>query len=199
MLKAKDVTTTTTFESATRRAVLAGLAGALAVAAPAVGTAASQYVAGSAVPRSNIFPNWDEGVTKAGESYEAIFRKYLDDYFDWSRLMRDASDRTDAAFPEVTYYRGDHPKALFLARTANENGCDAANDRMHVLDTQLDALADKIRDAEIRSVEGLRAKVLVAMRDCLPTYARHRGYFEYFGESPESHYSLFLGAAVVLG
>ena len=90
MLKAKDVTTTTTFESATRRAVLAGLAGALAVAAPAVGTAASQYVSGSAVLRPNIFPNWDEGVTKAGDSYEAIFRKYLDDYFDWSRLMRDA-------------------------------------------------------------------------------------------------------------
>jgi hypothetical protein len=77
------------------------------------------------------------------------------------------------------------------------NGCDRASDAVYALYKEMEPFAEMIRDADVTSIAGLRAKALVAIWDCQPLSSRHEGGFDFDNE--ESHWSLFSGAVSVTG
>jgi hypothetical protein len=62
---------------------------------------------------------------------------------------------------------------------------------------EMEPFAKAIRNADVTSIAGLRAKTLVAIWDCQPISSRHGGGFDF--ENEESHWSLFHAAAAVTG
>jgi hypothetical protein len=61
----------------------------------------------------------------------------------------------------------------------------------------MEPFAETIRDADVTSIAGLRAKTLVAIWDYQPLSSRHEGNFEL--DNDDSHWSLFSGAVSVTG
>lgn len=80
---------------------------------------------------------------------------------------------------------------------AERNGCTEAADRLSAIWQEMEPLSDLIREAAAETIEGLRAKTLVAIWDCQPACATHEGGFEF--SDWRSHWSLFHAAVAVTG
>ena len=121
-----------------------------------------------------------------------------------ARLAREARAETDAKFGNdysSPAWREPSPAQCqafkFLSKVLSSNGADRANDVMDALHNEMDPIAGFVRDEEIRSVAGLRAKALVAIWDSRPTGAYHNGCIELDDEW--SLHSLLTGVAAVTG
>ena len=79
-----------------------------------------------------------------------------------------------------------------------KRGARAAEEEMSKLDKKLESLGHKIRVPDTTSVAGLRAKVLLTIRDSLPPWVDHDGEFV-FGECEETIWALLQAAAEVAG
>jgi len=132
-------------------------------------------------------------------AFEPLLSRYLDVQFIWARLARDAQAEMEAKFPPDDFegLPGKHPKWIFHGEVLDRNGCSNARDRLSAIHEEMEPIADSIRSSGAETIEGLRAKTLVAMWDCLPMCATHEGGFEF--ENDESHWSLFHAAAAVTG
>ena len=62
-----------------------------------------------------------------------------------------------------------------LAAAIERSGCDVAQARMSELERDMQPLAEKIIAAPATSLDGLRAKALVALWEALPAHAAHQG------------------------
>jgi hypothetical protein len=97
-------------------------------------------------------------------------------WFEWARLHCDAHEETEAKFGEqntdnpawTSPLLGTCPAGLFLDVALARNGCNSAADIETALFDQMRPLADLIRESEVRSLAGLRAKTLLSILDFWP-------------------------------
>ena len=153
-----------------------------------------------AAPASALDPVYglDAEIIAAVKAFEPLLSKYLDAQFIWTRLSREASDETDAKFPSDDFDGpGENPKWNFHLQMGEQNGSSAASGRLSEIHEEMEPLANTIRNLASETIEGLRAKTLVAIWDCQPTFATHEGAFDFSNE--DSHCSLFHAAVAVTG
>jgi hypothetical protein len=124
----------------------------------------------------------DTEVSALGEQLEGLLREYMDGWLKWAPRMR-------AAQAEAK----DNMSALAVA--IQRTGCDVAQDRMSELEHDMQPLAEDIIAAPVTSLDGLRAKVLVALWEALPARASHQGAFDF----PDASRSLFEAVAGMTG
>jgi hypothetical protein len=125
-------------------------------------------------------------------------------WFEWGRLNREARAETEAKFGNdysSPAWRqpspGQSPAQKLLNNSSANNGADRACDEEYALHEQMEPIAQFVRDEEVKSVAGLRAKALVAIWDSRPTCASHNGCIELDDEW--SLHSLLTGVVAVTG
>jgi hypothetical protein len=149
-------------------------------------------------------PQCDAQVVAAGVRFEELFEKYVPAWFDWARLHCEAKEEAEAKFGEENLdsaawtlpLTGTAPAFLFQLEVSERNGCDNAGALENALAGQMAPFAELIRESEVTSLAGLRAKTLVSVLDFWPSIADHDGNFQF---DENSHYSLFAGAVAVTG
>ena len=146
----------------------------------------------------------DAEIVAAGERFEPLLGKYLTARFEWAGLSRAAHAEACEKFGDdyssdgwSKPLPGTSPGTAFLHEVHKRNGCDRASDAVYALYKEMEPFAEMIRDADVTSIAGLRAKALVAIWDCQPLSSRHEGGFDFDNE--QSHWSLFSGAVSVTG
>ncbi|WP_407174553.1 hypothetical protein [Bradyrhizobium sp. STM 3562] len=164
----------------------------------------SSAVAGVATVSPIEAAHPDAKIIAAGVRFEKLLPKYMTAWFEWARLHREARAETYAKFgedycsPAWTEPDGAHsPAFLFLQQALACNGARQAADTESALHDEMNPIAELIRDAEIQSLAGLRAKALVAIWDCRPGVAEHTGDLNLDNEW--SLYSLLTGTIAVTG
>jgi hypothetical protein len=146
----------------------------------------------------------DAEIVAAGERFEPLLGKYLPARFEWARLSRAARAEATAKFGDdyssdgwSKPSAGSSPGTAFLMGAHKRNGSVRASAAMMALHEEMRSFAETIRNADVASIAGLRAKTLVAIWDYQPLCADHEGGFEFDNE--ESHPSLFYAAVAVTG
>jgi hypothetical protein len=146
----------------------------------------------------------DAEIVAAGDKFEPLLGKYLTAKFEWAGLSRAAHAEAMAKFGDdyssdgwAKPLPGTSPGTAFLHEAHKRNGCDRASSAVHALYEEMEPFAETIRDADVTSIAGLRAKTLVAIWESLPMCAKHEGVFCL--EDERSHWSLFSGAIAVTG
>jgi hypothetical protein len=147
----------------------------------------------------------DAEAVAAGAQFEALFTRWMPAWFEWARLHCEALDEVEAKFGEqdgeneawILPDLGTAPAGQFLHEVIERNGCDAAADVETALFEQMIPFADVIREAEVTSVAGLRAKTLLSILDFWPVGADEENLCSELTET--GHYSLFAGAVAVTG
>jgi hypothetical protein len=147
-------------------------------------------------PAAATSANPDAEIVAAGKAFEPLLSRYLDAQFVWARLVRETGDERDAKFPDDDFDVGS-PKWIFHSEAAKRNGCTEAAAHLSAIWQEMEPLSDLIREAAAETIEGLRAKTLVAIWDCQPVCATHEGGFEFSDQ--RSHWSLFHAAVAVTG
>ena len=158
---------------------------------------------GTAIP-AVAASNPDAEVIAAGQKFEDLFSRYMPAWLKWARLHREAKAETEAKFGKG-YHRvawqhptpGKSPGQKYLSEALARNGASQASDAIEVLYDEMEPLAEFIRETDIESMEGLRAKALVAMWDSRPTGATHSVYLNF--EDEQSLCSLLTGAIAATG
>ena len=190
MAQADSNISTTAPVDSTRRRFLSQAAGvaaggtvlALATITPGPSTAApATPLDASKASHPPEVSNPDAEIVAAGRAFKPLLSKYLDAQFVWTRLAREAES----------------PKWIFHSEVSEQNGCTEAAARLSAIWQEMEPLSDLIREAAAETIEGLRAKTLVAIWDCQPDCATHEGGFEFADR--RSHWSLFHAAAAVTG
>lgn len=165
------------------------------------------HAAGAAVTATvtpDLAAEMDTAIISAGVKFEKLFSRYMPAWSEWTRLNREAKSETEAKFG-AEYSSpawqepipGQSPAEKFFQNAHARNGADRACDEEDALHQKMEPIAKFIRDGEIRSVEGLRAKALVAIWDSRPTCATHCGCLNL--EDEWSLYSLLTGVIAVTG
>jgi hypothetical protein len=183
----------------TRRRFLSQAAGAAAGGA-VLALAAIPPAAAAGAPASTLDPVYglDAEIIAAGKAFEPLLSKYLDAQFIWTRLSREARAATDAKYPSDDFDGpGENPKWAFHLQMGEQNGCTKASARLSEIHEEMEPLADLIREAGVQTIEGLRAKTLVAIWECQPIYSTHEGEFDF--SNKDSHQSLFHAAVAMTG
>lgn len=180
-----------TIPTTTRRGFLSAAVGA---AGGAVITTATPVVADQP----------DTEIITAGRKFEEMFSRYMPAWFEWARLHREARAETKAKFGDdygSPAWRepspGQSPAEKFFHNALVRNGTDRASDAVDALHQEMEPIAEFIRDEEIESLAGLRAKALVAIWDSRPDCATHSGRLNF--EDEWSLYSLLTGVIAVTG
>jgi hypothetical protein len=164
----------------------------------------STAIAGAAVSTATegSAANPDAEIIAAGKAFEPLLSKYLDVRFVWTRLAREGRAEMEAKFPDGAGDDfegpiGHHPKWNFHKQVLDRNGCSDASNRLSAIYQEMEPFADLIRSSGSETIEGMRAKLLVAIWDCQPMCATHDGCFDF--NNAESHWSLFNAAVAVTG
>jgi hypothetical protein len=140
----------------------------------------------------------------AAEKFESLLRQYLTVRFEWAELARAAPAEAFEKFGDdygsdgwSKPNSGTSPGTAFLSELHERNGCRHVSERMSALFEEMEPFAETIRDADVTTIAGLRAKTLVAVWDNLPISADHDGNLCF--EDERSHRSLFSGSVAVTG
>ena len=151
-----------------------------------VGTALATKAEGSA-------QSPDAEIIAAGKAFEPLLTEYLDVRFVWMRLAREARAEMEAAFPDADDNFegkiGHHPKWKFHHQVLDRNGCTDTSNRLSALNDEIHPLADLIRSSGTETIEGLRAKTLVAIWECQPMCASYDGHFDFDNLEATGRYS----------
>ena len=94
-------------------------------------------------------------------------------------------------------WTGTAPAFAFKLEAIERNGCNAAAAIEAALFDQMRPLADIIRESEVRSLAGLRAKTLLSILDFWPIGADDENFSSELTET--GHYSLFAATAAITG
>jgi hypothetical protein len=119
----------------------------------------------------------DAALIGLGERFERRLLEYMGAWLAWAPLMRAARAEAESDLAGFS---------IAIQRT----GCDAAQARISELEDDMQPLAEEIIAAPATSLDGLRAKALVALWEALPASAFHHGAFE-FRDDGEASRSLF--------
>jgi hypothetical protein len=97
-----------------------------------------------------------------GRTLEALLPAYAELHRAWAKGSREAHAFVDANFAPAT--------------TLETSGADLAQEGMNALYRRMSRLAETIARAPTASLEGMRAKSLAAMFECVPGIGSHSGF-----------------------
>jgi hypothetical protein len=128
--------------------------------------------------------NPDAEIIAAGEKFEPLLGKFVTTQLEWAKRHRAGKAEVEAKFGFD--YRSDvwnkptpnkSPAVKLLSEALKRHGERQANAAVSALDNKMTPLAEFIRNAPVETIQGLRAKTLVAIWDGLPVEADHDGSF----------------------
>jgi hypothetical protein len=112
--------------------------------------------------------NPDAEIIEAGKAFELLLSKYLDARFVWQSLpgRREPGRTRSSPRMMLTGQAATIRNGIFVRSLCEQNGCRKASNRVSAIFEEMEPLGDLIRDAAAETLEGLRAKTLVAVSDC---------------------------------
>jgi hypothetical protein len=143
-------------ERLSRRGVLAGVASAAALPIVAAVLAASAK-------------QLDAELIELGAKFEPLVDQYYKARKPWARSMVAAHAARDRDFGVDQDYTPEHLAAL--AECCRRSGVDEAAATLHAAYEDMEPLMEAINAAPVNSIEGLRAKALVALYEIAPLCA----------------------------
>jgi hypothetical protein len=158
MAKADSVhSTPPTNTSATRRKILGAIA-ALPIAAAAPAAAAQTL---------------DAELIELGARFEPLVDRYYVAQRRWSDALAQAQAEHDREFGDPVDGNYKHPPGFLAAFEASceRSGANETSDALSAIHQEMEPLANAINAASVTSIEGLRAKALVAFWEVAPPCA----------------------------
>jgi hypothetical protein len=138
-----------------RRAVLAGIASAAAlpIAAPAAAAQAP-----------------DAELIELGARFEPLVDRFYVAHRRWSASLAQAHAEHDREFGDPADRNYEHPPEIVAAfqESCKRSGADEAGEALSAIQAEMKQLANAIKAASVNSIEGLRAKALVAFYEVAP-------------------------------
>lgn len=145
----------------------------------------------------------DAEIIAAGEKFQALFEKFMPIWLDHARLSREAQAAADTKFGSDYHsdawckpFSATSPASLFFFEELKRNGADKASDAEQALFDQMYPIAEQIRDIEVSSLAGLRAKTLVAIWETRPGSSDHDGVLDF---ETRDHHSMVVAAVKLTG
>jgi hypothetical protein len=156
----------------------------------------------SLVPDTALSPAPDCNLVVLGERFEALLRDYIDTQLQWMALARVArAEIKRLGLPNRFDLSTEQQRAQdgICKDIRIRCGCEAANDRMNDLYDGLEPLVGLIREEEVSTLAGLRARALVLLFEAMPASVdEDQLQFDEQG-AQEAAASLLLAAAELTG
>ena len=168
-------------EGLSRRVVLAGVASAAALPIAAASPAAAAQTI-------------DAELIELGARFEPLVDRYYVARKLWARSMVAAHTERDREYGVDQDYTPEHFAAL--SKCCERSGVDEAAATLHAVFEDMEPLMKAINAAPVNSIEGLRAKALVALWEVAPLCA---GDTEYSFEDAYPFQQLFTAVAELCG
>jgi hypothetical protein len=130
------------------------------------------------VPPTAAAPALDAELIELGRKYELLLDKFFPAHRDWSRGAALAGAEQDAEFglPKDHGYRYTQEMSAALDRRLEDTGASQANDRMDAATLEMEPIEHAINCLPVSSIEGLRAKALIALHEIRPVIAGETEY-----------------------
>ena len=130
------------------------------------------------------------------KTLEAILPAYVELHRAWAVGATRAHAFCDANFTQEER-RGAGPAWTALQSIYKSSGADLGQAGMIAIYSEISSLARAIERAPATTLEGMRAKALVAIFECIPTGAAHSGFD--FEDGPPAYGMLFRACLSVTG
>jgi hypothetical protein len=163
MAKADSVhSTPPTNTSRSRRTVLAGIASAAALPIAALPIAAAAPAAAA--------HTLDAELIELGARFEPLVDQYYVAHRRWSAALAKAHAEHDREFGDPADRNFEYPPEIVatFSDSCERSGANEADDVLSAIHQKMKQLEDAINAASVNSIEGLRAKALVALREVAP-------------------------------
>jgi hypothetical protein len=143
-----------------RRAALAGVASAAALPIAAAAPAAAAQIR-------------DAELIELGAKFEPLLDQYYPAHRRWSGSLAQAHAEHDQEFGDPADRNYEYPPEIVAAfdDSCVRSGTDDASDALSAIHDEMKPLANAINAAPVASIEGLRAKTLVAFWEVAPLFA----------------------------
>jgi hypothetical protein len=140
----------------------------------------------------------DAELIELGARFEPLVDQYYVAQRRWSRSLARAHAEHDREFGDPADRNYQYPPEIEAAfsDSCERSGANEADDALSAIHEQMKPLADAINAAPVTSIEGLRAKALVALWEVAPLAA---GDTEFFFEDAFPFQQLFTAVAELCG
>jgi hypothetical protein len=194
VLSTPPTNTSATNPKSSRRGFLVHAAG-VAAGGAAIGAGLPLPVAGFPTAAA---PALDAELVELGRKYELLLDKFFPAHRDWSRGAALAGAEQDAEFclPKDRGYRYTQEMSAAHDRRLEDTGASQANDRMDAATLEMEPIEHAINCLPVSSIEGLRAKALIALHEIRPVIA---GETEYDFQNEVAFQQLFTAVAELCG
>jgi hypothetical protein len=181
------LSTPPTNTSLSRRAVIVASAALLPVALP---------IAAAAVPAAA--QTLDTELIELGARFEPLLDRYYVAQRRWSGSLAQAQAEHDREFGDPADRNYEYPPEIVAAflDSCERSGASEADEAISAVDAEMKQLAKAITAAPVTSIEGLRAKALVAFWEVAPLCA---GDTEFSFDDAYPFQQLFTAVAEVCG
>jgi hypothetical protein len=151
--------------SRSRRTVLAGIASAAALPIAVLPIVAAGQAAAAQAP--------DAELIELGARFEPLVDRYYVAHRRWSAALAQAHAEHDAEFGDPADRDFEHPPEIrnAFADSCERSGANTAGEALHAIFKEMAPLANAINAASVTSIEGFRAKALVAFWEVAPLSA----------------------------
>jgi hypothetical protein len=139
----------------------------------------------------------DAELIELGARFEPLLDQYYRAHRRWSDSLAQVHVEHDRKFgtPAERNYE-DSPEVVAAFDASCKRSVDEAGDALSAIDDEMKPLANAIRAASVNSIEGLRAKALIALWEVQPLFA---GATEFSFEDRYPFQHLFTAVAEVCG
>jgi hypothetical protein len=168
-----------------RRGVLAGVASAAVLPIVAAGQAAAAQAP-------------DAELIELGAQFEPLVDRYYVAHRRWSATLAQAHAEHDAEFGDPADRNYEYTPEINAAFSSSceRSGANTADEALHAIFKEMAPLANAINAASVSSIEGFRAKALVAFWEVSPSSA---GESEFSFEDAWPFQQLFTAVAELCG
>jgi hypothetical protein len=170
--------------------------------AQATGAVAGGAALGASLPlpaRSDVTAlNIDAELIELGAKFEPLLDQYYRAHRRWSRSLAQAQTEHDqeCGTPAERNYEYPPEVAAAFNDSCVRSGVDETSDTLSAIDDEMKPLAKAINAAPVNSIEGLRAKAMVAFWEVAPLFA---GSTEFYFEDAYPFQQLFTAVAECCG
>ena len=157
----------------------------------------------AALPAAAQAETRDVELIALGAQFEPLVEKYYAARAVWGQRLAQAHAETDERFGEFSYHDENgnrnpdiEARSAFFDEMGDRLALGDASDRLDAIAQELSPIANAILALPVTSIEGLRAKAMVAFQEVAPLSAGDTGY--HFGDEPVFQ-RLFYAVAQVCG
>jgi hypothetical protein len=163
-----------------------------------VAVGAVTFAASATVAASSAFALHDAELIELGARFEPLVERYYVAHWRWSHSLTAANAEHDAEFGDPADRNYEYPPHIVAAfvDSCERSGAHEADELLSAIIEEMRPLEIAIKAAPVNSIEGLRAKALVAFREVAPLSADSTEFF-FQDEYPFQH--LFTAVAELCG